>query len=77
MWQMSQFSLPMGMTPVIISGLLQGFGLGCTQVSRFSRAVYDFGDEAVAAFEPRVDPEMRSEAKFERVRITYITRTPT
>ncbi len=32
MWQMSQFSLQMGMTPVITSGLLQGFGLGCTQV---------------------------------------------
>ena len=32
MWQMSQFSLQMGMTPVIVSGLLQGFGLGCTQV---------------------------------------------
>src|SRR5579863_10301032 len=32
MWQMSQFSLQMGMTPVIFSGLLQGFGLGCTQV---------------------------------------------
>src|SRR5207237_9288362 len=27
MWQMSQFSLQMGMGPVIISGLLQGFGL--------------------------------------------------
>jgi DHA2 family multidrug resistance protein len=32
MWQMSYFSLEMGMAPVIISGLLQGFGLGCTQV---------------------------------------------
>ena len=32
MWQMSQFSLQMGMAPVIISGFLQGFGLGCTQV---------------------------------------------
>src|SRR5881227_2146110 len=32
MWQMTQFSLQMGMMPVIISGLLQGFGLGCTQV---------------------------------------------
>jgi MFS transporter, DHA2 family, multidrug resistance protein len=32
MWQMSCFSLEMGMAPVIISGLLQGFGLGCTQV---------------------------------------------
>jgi DHA2 family multidrug resistance protein len=32
MWQMSQFSLQMGMAPVIVSGLLQGFGLGCTQV---------------------------------------------
>jgi DHA2 family multidrug resistance protein len=32
MWQMSQFSLHMGMAPVIISGLLQGFGLGCTFV---------------------------------------------
>jgi MFS transporter, DHA2 family, multidrug resistance protein len=32
MWQMSQFSLQMGMTPVITSGLMQGFGLGCTQV---------------------------------------------
>jgi len=32
MWQMSSFSLQMGMAPVIISGLLQGFGLGCTQV---------------------------------------------
>jgi MFS transporter, DHA2 family, multidrug resistance protein len=32
MWQMSGFSLQMGMTPVIISGVLQGFGLGCTFV---------------------------------------------
>jgi DHA2 family multidrug resistance protein len=32
MWQMTQFSLQMGMTPVIVSGLVQGFGLGCTQV---------------------------------------------
>jgi DHA2 family multidrug resistance protein len=32
MWQMSQFSLHMGMMPVITSGLLQGFGLGCTFV---------------------------------------------
>ena len=32
MWQMSQFSLQMGMAPVIISGSLQGFGLGCTFV---------------------------------------------
>jgi DHA2 family multidrug resistance protein len=32
MWQMTQFSLQMGMSPVIISGLLQGFGLGCTFV---------------------------------------------
>src|SRR5437899_3629557 len=31
MWQMTQFSLQMGMAPVVISGLLQGFGLGCTQ----------------------------------------------
>ena len=30
--EMSQFSLQMGMAPVIISGLMQGFGLGCTQV---------------------------------------------
>jgi DHA2 family multidrug resistance protein len=32
MWQMSQFSLQMAVAPVIISGLLQGFGLGCTFV---------------------------------------------
>jgi DHA2 family multidrug resistance protein len=32
MWQMSCFSLQMGMMPVIVSGLLQGFGLGCTMV---------------------------------------------
>ena len=32
MWQMSGFSLQMGMTPIITSGLLQGFGLGCTFV---------------------------------------------
>src|SRR5690349_15036356 len=32
MWQMSCFSLQMSMAPVVISGLLQGFGLGCTQV---------------------------------------------
>ena len=32
MWQMSQFSLYMGEAPVIISGLVQGFGLGCTFV---------------------------------------------
>ena len=29
---MTQFSLQMGMMPVVISGLLQGFGLGCTFV---------------------------------------------
>jgi DHA2 family multidrug resistance protein len=32
MWQMCQFSLQMGPTPIILSGLLQGFGLGCTFV---------------------------------------------
>src|SRR5580693_9409509 len=32
MWQMSQFSLQMGIAAVIISGLLQAFGLGCNQV---------------------------------------------
>ena len=32
MWQMTQFSLQMGSGPVIVSGLLQGFGLGCTFV---------------------------------------------
>ena len=32
MWQMTQFSLYMGMEPVLVSGLLQGFGLGCTFV---------------------------------------------
>jgi DHA2 family multidrug resistance protein len=32
MWQMSGFSLQMSMGPVIFSGLLQGFGLGCTFV---------------------------------------------
>jgi DHA2 family multidrug resistance protein len=32
MWQMTQFSLQMGPGPVVVSGLLQGFGLGCTFV---------------------------------------------
>lgn len=32
MWQMTRFSLQMDMTPVIVSGFVQGFGLGCTQV---------------------------------------------
>jgi DHA2 family multidrug resistance protein len=32
MWQMTAFSLQMGSGPVIVSGLLQGFGLGCTFV---------------------------------------------
>jgi len=32
MWQMSCFSLQMGMAPIVVSGLLQGFGLGFTQV---------------------------------------------
>src|SRR5712672_2535426 len=32
LWQMTGFSLQMGMGPVILSGLLQGFGLGCTFV---------------------------------------------
>src|SRR5215471_15073272 len=32
MWQMSGFSLQMGMAPIVVSGLLQGFGLGFTQV---------------------------------------------
>jgi MFS transporter, DHA2 family, multidrug resistance protein len=32
MWQMTQFSLYMGPGPVVISGVIQGFGLGCTFV---------------------------------------------
>ena len=32
MWQMTLFSLQMGPGPVVVSGLLQGFGLGCTFV---------------------------------------------
>ena len=32
LWQMTGFSLQMGGGPVIVSGLLQGFGLGCTFV---------------------------------------------
>ena len=32
MWQMTEFSLTMGMEPIIVSGLVQGFGLGCTFV---------------------------------------------
>jgi DHA2 family multidrug resistance protein len=32
LWLMTGFSLQMGMQPVILSGLLQGFGLGCTFV---------------------------------------------
>ncbi len=32
LWQMTGFSLGMGMSPVLVSGLLQGFGLGCTFV---------------------------------------------
>jgi DHA2 family multidrug resistance protein len=32
LWQMTGFSLQMGMGPVILSGILQGFGLGCTFV---------------------------------------------
>jgi DHA2 family multidrug resistance protein len=32
MWQMSHFSLTMGEGPIIVSGVVQGFGLGCTFV---------------------------------------------
>jgi MFS transporter, DHA2 family, multidrug resistance protein len=32
MWQMCGFSLDMGMEPLITTGMLQGFGLGCTFV---------------------------------------------
>jgi DHA2 family multidrug resistance protein len=32
LWQMTGFSLQMGMAPVVVSGVLQGFGLGCTFV---------------------------------------------
>jgi DHA2 family multidrug resistance protein len=32
LWQMTGFSLYMGISPVLVSGLLQGFGLGCTFV---------------------------------------------
>ncbi len=28
LWQMSNFSLEMGITPVVVSGLIQGFGIG-------------------------------------------------
>jgi DHA2 family multidrug resistance protein len=32
MWQMTGFSLYMGPGPIVVSGLVQGFGLGCTFV---------------------------------------------
>jgi DHA2 family multidrug resistance protein len=32
MWQMTGFSLDMDEKPIVLSGLLQGFGLGCTFV---------------------------------------------
>jgi DHA2 family multidrug resistance protein len=32
LWQMTRFSLLMGISPIIVSGMLQGFGLGCTFV---------------------------------------------
>jgi MFS transporter, DHA2 family, multidrug resistance protein len=32
LWQMTHFSLQMGEGPVIVSGLVQGFGFGCTAV---------------------------------------------
>jgi len=32
MWQMTQFSLDMDYRPLVVSGFLQGFGLGCTFV---------------------------------------------
>ncbi len=32
LWQMTHFSLAMGMGPVIVSGIFQGMGLGCTFV---------------------------------------------
>jgi DHA2 family multidrug resistance protein len=32
MWQMTGFSLQMDQQPIIVSGLIQGFGLGCTFV---------------------------------------------
>lgn len=32
LWQMTHFSLAMGMRPVILSGIIQGLGLGCTFV---------------------------------------------
>jgi DHA2 family multidrug resistance protein len=32
MWQMTQFSLDMDARPIVVSGLIQGFGLGCTFV---------------------------------------------
>ncbi len=32
MWQMAHFSLLMDPVPIVVSGLLQGFGLGCTFV---------------------------------------------
>jgi MFS transporter, DHA2 family, multidrug resistance protein len=41
MWQMTGFSLTMGMGPVILSGLLQGFGLGCTFVPLNTIALSD------------------------------------
>jgi DHA2 family multidrug resistance protein len=31
-WEMSGFSLYMGVTPIIMTGIIQGFGLGCTFV---------------------------------------------
>jgi hypothetical protein len=45
MWQMSQFSLQMGMAPVIISGLLQGLlAEGRRGARRRPRRIGEFED---------------------------------
>jgi hypothetical protein len=66
MWQMSQFSLQMGMAPVIISGLLQGFGWvapSCRTSSRCRpcRAILT-GDG-----DPQPDAQPRRQRRYQRL----------
>jgi len=55
LWQMTGFSLQMGMAPVVLSGILQGFGLGL-----HLRSIEYAGPVEPAAAHPHAGTAMRS-----------------
>ena len=53
LWQMTGFSLQMGMGPLITTGILQGFGLGFVFTQLQRRDVFDAAAQRADPGQPR------------------------